>query len=107
MKQSLTTWLPARLCTVALGLALAAGAAVAAPPGGIGTQPQPPQPAGTWQAKVKYLAPGTAPDGRYLTWKYADIVASTQEYCDWQLQSWYSSGNTVVVEYCHLVPFGG
>jgi len=110
MKQSLTTLLPAHLRAVLLGLALAgasAGAAVAAPPGGIGNQPQPPQPAGTWQARVKYLAPGTAPDGRYLTWKYADIVASSQEYCDSQLQSWYASGNTVVVEYCHLVPFGG
>jgi len=106
MKQSLTTLLSARLSAVLLGLALA-GAAVAAPPGGIGTQPQPPQPAGTWQAKVKYLSPHTAPDGRRLLWKYADIVATTQEYCDSQLQSWYSSGNTVVVEYCHFVPIGG
>ena len=64
MKQSLTTLLPARLCAVLLGLALA-GAAVAAPPGGIGTQPQPPQTAGTWQARVKYLAPGTAPEALY------------------------------------------
>ncbi|ROU07263.1 hypothetical protein [Lysobacter enzymogenes] len=105
MKQSLTTLLSARLSAVLLGLALA-GAAVAAPPGGIGNPPQP-QPAGTWQAKVKYLSPHTAPDGRRLTWKYADIVATTQEYCDSQLQSWYSSGNTVVVEYCHFVPIGG
>lgn len=106
MKKSLTTVLPASLATVLLGLALA-GAAVAAPPGGIGTQPQPPQPFGTWQAKVKYLSPHTAPDGRRLTWKYADIVASTQEYCDAQLQSWMSGGNASVVEYCHFVTADG
>ncbi|QQP98158.1 hypothetical protein [Lysobacter enzymogenes] len=105
MKQSSTTLLPASLATLCLGLALA-GAAVAAPPGGIGTTPAP-QPAGNWQARVKYLHPHSGPDGRYLTWSYADIVASSQENCDYQLQSWYNSGNTVVVEYCHLVPFGG
>ena len=70
----------AELVVGAAVLAVATGvgvttAAVAAPPGGIGTQPQPPQPFGTRQAKVKYLSPHTAPDGRRLTWKYADIVA--------------------------------
>ncbi|QWP78961.1 hypothetical protein J5226_11465 [Lysobacter sp. K5869] len=105
MKKSLTTQSPLRLAAICLGLALT-GAAVAAPPGGIGTTPAP-QPAGDWRARVKYLHPHSGPDGRYLTWSYADIVASSQESCDAQLQTWYSGGNTVIVEYCHLVPFGG
>lgn len=106
MKKSLTTLLPIQLTAVCLGLALA-GVAAAALPGGIGTTPTPREPAGEWHARVRYLNPHSGPDGRYLTWSYADIVAPTQESCDYQLQSWYSGGNTVIVDYCYLVPFGG
>lgn len=69
--------------------------------------PVDPLPAGEWHARVKYTDGHYGPDGRYYTFSYYDIVASTQSGCEYQLQSILNSGNASVVDYCQFVPFYG
>lgn len=93
--------------TALLSLAFA-GAAVAAPPGGVIVKPVDPLPAGEWRARIRYLSPHHGQDGRYMTWKYVDITASSQTYCESQLQNWYGTGGNVqVVDFCTFHSYFG
>ena len=72
--------------------------------GGITKNPDPVQPAfGTFNATVKYIDPHRAPDGRYLTFSYLELTATTMEYCQNQLASVMANGNVSVVTDCHQV----
>ncbi|HPF74759.1 MAG: hypothetical protein H7A20_05290 [Rhodanobacteraceae bacterium] len=55
----------------------------------------------SWEATVRWIQPHYGPDGRYYTYAYAHISASSQTYCQNQLNSYISSGASVV-EFCHL-----
>lgn len=51
---------------------------------------------GVWRATVRYQVQGHWLNNMYYTWGYAQITATTQQYCENQLQSWYGSGAQVV-----------
>ncbi|MHB1058831.1 MAG: hypothetical protein ACYC0F_13220 [Rhodanobacter sp.] len=72
--------------------------------GGVVKSPDPVQPVfGTFNATVKYTEPHRAPDGRYLTFSYLELTATTMEYCQNQLASVLTNGNVSVVTWCHQV----
>ena len=62
------------------------------------------QPAfGTFNATVRYTDPHRGPDGRYLTFSYLELTATTMEYCQNQLAAVLTNGNVSVVTACHQV----
>lgn len=72
--------------------------------GGVVKSPDPVQPVfGTFKAEVKYVDPHYGPDGRYMTYSYSELTASSMEYCQNQLSAVLANGNVQVVTWCHQV----
>lgn len=92
----------AAVAALALG---GVGLACATTIGGGGVKdPGPVQPAfGTFNATVKYTDPHSSPDGRYLTFSYLELTATTMEYCQNQLAAVLANGNASIVSWCHQV----
>lgn len=83
-------------------IAAASGPASAARIGAGTIDPVGPTPyvPGVWRAKVKYVNPIKHPDGTVSTYRYIDITADTQTYCEGQLASLTNTPGVSVVTYC-------
>lgn len=76
-----------RLLTAVAGILLSAVAVSVFAANGTSLPRDPVQPwGGYWKGTYKYLSPYTAPDGTHYSYKYVDVVGTTQAYCQQQLQ---------------------
>lgn len=57
-------------------------------------------PRGTYTGTVRSVNPHTGPDGRYYTYSYYSVTASTLSSCQQQLNAMAANPNTYIYQSC-------